>query len=260
MPTNLIINDGTSNDVLFPKGVALGLEEAKGYGSAGQSVPASLMKYSKSELEVLLKEREAEKRGLRELATLKGYKHKDQKNVSYCWVFSVVVMMELQRLVQNEPRVNLSPASAGAKITGFQNRGGWGEQACTYISEYGVCLTADWPDTAYNGRQYDTPENWGKAEAYKFGTWLNLRPRSMVEYANLIVQGYVCSLGFNWWGHQVTGTDAFIRDGIICPEILNQWYEGWGDDNYAILQGSKAAFDDGVSCLSATAGVHGGGV
>lgn len=171
----------------------------------------------------------------------------DQKSTSYCWVFGPTMCCMITRLRETGREYRLSPASAGAPIKNFQNRGGWGEEALNYFVKYGLNEQADWPETAID-RRYYTDENRRKAlahrvlEYYRIDTWLQM--------GSVILHGIPVSPGYNWWAHQVTG--VHVRRGDHALLIRNSWGRDWSDDGYGWLEGNKR-YPDGCVAITTMA-------
>ena len=63
---------------------------------------------------------------------------------------------------------------------------------------------------------------------------------------SLLLRGIPLAGGFNWWGHEVTLSDADWIDNEIAVIIRNSW-QGWGDFGFGVLQGSRMLADDLVA-------------
>lgn len=162
-----------------------------------------------------------------------------------CWIYGVVQAQEVMRLRMNQPMVRLSAASAGARIKGFRNVGGWGLEAIKHLGLHGVNEEGDWPNATIDSR-YDTPESRRKALDHRVTEWWELTPRSMHELASLLLMGIPAGVGYNWWSHEVMAADPLWLDGTLALRIRNQW-KGWGSNNFGVLQGSLMYPDDTVA-------------
>ena len=201
-----------------------------------------------SEFRARIQEREEQGASLSALIKAKRLDHKDQGSTNYCWINGPVHALEIRRLQQNQNRVTLSPASAGAKIKNFQNRGGWGLEGIQYLASKGCVPTEYWPANAID-RRFDTEANVQRALGYRVREWLECKPRNVQQMVSVSLRNYPGSGGYNWWSHQITIVEPVWLDGEVAMRIRNSW-KGWGDYGFGILRGSKMLPDDLVFCVS----------
>lgn len=256
-PDEPVIGDGYSGTASDPPvGQSKGLDitlRPRGdsvYGSLAQAFPPNLI-VPRSEWQARIQEREEKKQRLQDIADQAGLPCKDQNGTNYCWINAPVHCLELVRVRQNEPTVILSPASAGAQIKNFQNRGGWGKEGLEWIVDKGVAPISMWPANAIN-RKYLTPETTQESLKYRVTEWWEIKPRNLDELISALFLGPV-AVGLNWWEHEVTYYDPIWVDGTIACRIRNSWAMTWGDRGYGILQGSKMLADDAVMARVAMA-------
>lgn len=200
---------------------------------------------------------------------------KDQGRTNYCWINAPVHQIEIVRVVQGQPMVILSPASAGAPIKNFRNVGGWGTEGMRFLAEKGCCPVEKWPANAID-RRYYTEENRQLALQYRAEGWEELRPRSVPELFTCLLNRKPVGVGYNWWAHEVTAcavvilprslrpkrpfskephvVEAFeaLGDGKYALEIRNSWSMSWGDEGFGLLEGSRLIPDDAVVLQSTT--------
>lgn len=169
-------------------------------------------------------------------------KCKDQNGTNYCWVNAPTMAVELLRLVQNQPYVDLSPASAGGPIKNYRNVGGWGGEALERIVSHGVCASSIWPANGISSK-YNTQEATTNAALHKVTEWWELEPRNLDQLATCLFYRIPVPIGLNWWGHEVTAVSMDV-DGVW---ILNSWGMGYGSNGLAKLSFSKATPDDAVA-------------
>jgi hypothetical protein len=250
-----IINDSTPPDEYMDPtrgtGLDLSLKTADGYGATAKPFPQELL-IPMSEVQARVQERKELKIRHRDLATQGDLQCKDQGQTNYCWINAPTYCLEYVRLWQNQEKVYLSPASGGAPIKNFSNRGGWGLEALQWISDKGLVPVDKWPANAID-RRYYTEENRQLAMNYRSPEWVELEPRNMQQLFSLVLRGIPVAGGYNWWAHEVTNVDVDWVDGEAVPVIRNSWGMGWKDMGYAILQGSKMYADDQVAPLVALA-------
>lgn len=246
-PKPYIINDQTPDELLYPRGLSRGLDPGPGYGSAAgygiEEFPRDLL-IPEADWPGLIRDRKTSKSTLRDLAYRRGpVKIKDQDGLPYCWIFATTTAFEIARVVANEPHVPLSPASCGAKITGYRRRGGYGREAIEGIEKYGLVPSSLWPDVAVR-QSLDTAEARAEAARYRATEWWYLP--SWPAIVSAILRGFAASVGLNWWGHQVCYLDLSVIDGEVCPDFANSWGEQYGDRGFGTLQGRRKYPADGV--------------
>lgn len=254
---DLIINDSTPAEIHSPHECGRGLDlsgrpRGYAYGGIAEPFPDALL-IPESEWQARIEERKAKKRTRRDQIEAAKLPAKNQARLNYCWVFSPVHCVEILRLMQNQPMISLSPVSVGGPLTGFRNVGGYGPDALKFIAEHGVCPSSAWPDQALDPRYY-TPENKALAEKERVTEWWELEPGNLQQLISCLLRENTgpVSGGYDWWSHQVTLTDVDWRDGEPVIVIRNQW-QGWGNDNFAVLQGPRMMPADAVCPRVATA-------
>jgi len=180
-----------------------------------------------------------------------GLKVKNQETTNYCWVNSPVYCMELHRIKQGQRHVELSPASAAARIKKFRNVGGWGRDALEWLSENGCSPIEFWPANAIEKR-YDTAENRELCKDFVFDKWIELEPRNLEQVFSCLLRRIPVSVGLNFWGHQISyiwvNYDKKLKE--FQPIFANSWGEGWGTDGYGVLAGNKRYPDDCCAPIS----------
>lgn len=257
MTTTFIINDETSNDILHPKdrfkGLELSLRGPEGYGSSAMPFPSKWL-IPRSEWQARIQEQKERGTRLYDLIKRKKLSSLNQDRTNYCWMNAVIGSVEVTRLKQNQRIVRLSPASAAAQIKQYQNIGGWGLEAIQWLAKYGCNEVGDWPANAID-RKYATAANREKALAYRVQNWVALEPRNLDQLVSLLLADdpIPVPVGYLWWGHEVYATHVEWIDGEVAIGIRNSWSDEWGDFGFAVLQGNKRLFDDGVAPLSVAA-------
>lgn len=253
--TNFIIDDSTNNDLLFPKSRRRGLlldrpREGMAYEGAAEPFPSSLL-IPRSEWQARIEERKKRKITCRDRCKAAGLPPKDQGRTNYCWINAPTYCCEVMRVLQNQPLVILSPASAGAQIKGYRNVGGWGKEGVQWISEHGLVPVEKWPANAIS-RQYATADNIAIAKNYRIDRWIELDPNNLDHLISAVLRDHPVAIGLSWWSHEVSAVDADWVDGEGVVVIRNSWGQ-WGDDGYGTLRGRKALPDDAVSPASMVA-------
>lgn len=181
-----------------------------------------------------------------------GLKSLDQNGTNYCWCNAVVSAMRLARLFQNEPIIDLSPASVAAPIKGYRNNGGWGGEALDYIIKNGIAPQSDWPANAIN-RQYDNATSQASRQKFKVTEWWELQSGDFDMLFTLLLYQIPVAIGLNWWSHEVCAVDPLWVNGKPQVRIWNSWSDDWSDEGMGTLTESKATHDDAVAPAVATA-------
>ena len=194
----------------------------------------------------LIERKEREQSRLVDLCDYHGLTVLNQGRTNYCWINAPVHCLEIVRMVQGQNMVRLSPASVGTKIKNFQNRGGWGSEGLEYLVDHGCVPQEQWPPNAID-RKYDTSENDLLRDRYRVTEWYELQPKNFNQLATCLLYGMPVSVGYNWWGHQVTAMDLVQVRGGFGIIIDNSWGEGWENNGRGVLVESKATPDDAVS-------------
>ena len=195
-----------------------------------------------------IKEMEERKSRLSDIINAAGLPCKDQSTTSLCWANAPVHCVEIQRVVQNNSMVILSPASVASPITKFKNIGGWAEQAIEYLVENGATPVDLWPANAIN-KQYQTEEARIAALDYKISEWWELVPRNMNQLVSCLLRRIPVACGYNWQGHETVAIDAVWVNGEIGVRSRNSWSMNWpkpGAGGWYILQGTKMRADDAI--------------
>lgn len=181
-----------------------------------------------------------------------GLKSLDQNGTNYCWCNAVVSALRLLRLFQNEPVIDLSPASVAAPIKGYRNQGGWGGEALDYIIKNGIAPQSDWPANAIS-KQYDNATSQASRQKYKVTEWWELQSGDFDMLYTLLLLGVPVAIGLDWWSHEVCAVDPLWVDGKPAVRIWNSWNDSWSESGMGTLTEQKATPDDAVAPAVATA-------
>lgn len=218
---------------------------AEPYGSA---LPAyetlGLPDIDRSEYDDRIEEMEKTKSRLSDMYLRRGWPKPYQNGIPYCWIYAVASAMLLDRAKQNLPLLNLSPESAGARLTGFRSVGGWSSQGAKWVAEHGMNTYDEWPKHAAGiNRKYDTAENREKALDNKI-LFADLPARSFKALMNCLFARLPCPIGLNWWRHAICAADPVkLGKNAYGARILNSHGDG-----FLVLSESKATPDDAL-CL-----------
>lgn len=126
----------------------------------------------------------------------------NQGELLFCWVYSGVISLMLQREVMNLPYVELSPSSVGAPITGYRNVGGYIENALKGMMEGGVAPSSFVPVKTL--RAQDFKPGWRQEAAkYKVVQAADIPCDHEVQGSQLLLNRPM-PVGHNWWAHSIT--------------------------------------------------------
>lgn len=246
----IIIDDSTPDHVYQPPagystGLDLSLRTAAGYAGVAEPFPSSLL-VPRSEWQARIQEMKDTKSRLSDLILNANLPCKDQNGTNYCWINAPTHCVEIVRLVQNQPMVLLSPASAGGPIKGWSNVGGWGKEGVEFIQQYGLVPVDKWPANAIS-RSYNTEENRKLAMNYRITEWWELQPGNLDELMSCLFHRIPVAVGYSWWSHEVIAIEPEWMDGEICLRFRNSWGMNYGEKGFSILRGSKMLPNDAVA-------------
>lgn len=254
-PGEIFADDRANNDLFFNeehgRGLMLELKGPEGYGSAAKPFPKEWL-IPPSEYQARIQE--IEERGLRlsERMLNADLPCKYQERTNYCWINAPTHCIEVLRTCQNQERVILSPASAGAPIKGFRNQGGWGLEGIQFIGENGLVPVEFWPANAID-RRYYTDENKALALHYRQTEWYELINEQECVSFHLRFLGTTSACGYAWWKHETTRYEPIWLDGELAWRDRNSWGMNYGHKGFFILRGRKKRFDDCVAPVTAIA-------
>lgn len=187
----------------------------------------------------------------RQLKAAAGIKSLHQGQTNYCWINAAVHCLHYLQARTGAGYQPLSPASAGARIKGFENVGGWSTQGVAFMREHGVNLQAEWPANAIDKR-YLTAANIDAAKSNIVVEWFDFpaqnvdREQRAVYLATALLNGYAVACGFNWWRHATTAVDLDFVNGQFVWLHDNS---GAGRDanGETILSYAKGIYDDATA-------------
>lgn len=229
-----------------------------GYSMA--AAPTGILLFPDSEDEARAKFQEDNKSSLQHLRMIgdngKMIKSLNQKQLNYCWNYSLTTAALLLDAKTGIPPRKLSSCSVGAPMVGGRNEGGWGALALERARDVGWNLMEDWPEQSRN-LALDNPANRAKAAANKVtADWCDIQSpvydRNMTER-----QVTACLLGDSpmpvvcdlmWWGHAITAIRQLrIEAGRWGRVFWNTWGDEYEDHGMVILSGSKMVPDNAVA-------------
>lgn len=227
--------------------------------------PDAVKLIPRSEWQDRIKERKARGIGLRALHKREGWKNLDQNGHGYCWAYSTGHAIMLKRTADNQPYVRLNPHATAAIIKRGRDEGGWCGLSAEWAVNTGYAIEGtepgEWPLHSRN-LKFDTPELRAAMALHKISEpFLDLQlpayDRNMDEdrIVSCLLQNIPVPADFQWWGHSVCLGDLdWGNDGLIY-ELLNSW-QGWGDDGWGQIVGSKRQTMGAFGCAVVTASVN----
>src|SRR5579864_500473 len=223
---------------------------AKPVGSLAFAPAFNLPLIPRSEWSDRIKEMEGTQTRISDMVLQAGIPSKNQQQTNYCWCNAVVTAMETLHCVAGDPYENLSPASAAAQITGFQNVGGNGIDAVEFIAQRGLNNVHEWPANAIS-RQYATAANAQSAAKRKLLQWydLNVGSRQIFdEIMTCLFYRMPVPVGLGWWHHEVCLCDPVeTSPGQFGTRFRNSWGDGYGSNGFAVLNESKSIPNDATA-------------
>lgn len=250
----LVIDDSTSNDVLFPADKGRGHDPAQVV--RGMFAPPSEMKLiPRSEWSARIKEQERLKSRISDILLAAGVPSLDQSQSNYCWGHSVVGAVQAQRALANQPYVPLSAYAVCSTIMNGANRGGWCGLSAQFARERGIPSQASWPQGSFRGT-FDA----ANAALHKVTEdWTDLAAGHVAEQnltfdqlATCLLTNTPCATDWNWWSHSVLACDLVeVEPGSFGVRIRNSWGDSWEQKGFAVLRGQKA-IPDGALAIRVT--------
>ncbi len=266
----LIIDDTTSNDILFPKidGERMGtgydpqqakpMEGARSMQDLFGDEPGQIKVIPASEYDARIDELEKRKATLSDIRAVAAngslMPTLDQGTEGFCWAYSVVRLMMYLRALMNKKYKRLSAHAVGCKIKNFVNEGGWCGLSGRFVQLNGCPSVEMWPEKSMN-RKYDTQETWDEAKlSLVTGAWFDSRKSDWdqdltdAQINTLLLMGIPVAADFNWWGHSVCLKRLVrVERGVYGKNGDNSWTDGWGDRGEFTLTGSRAKADGAMA-------------
>lgn len=228
-------------------------------GSLKFAAPPTFDLYPRNELASRSKDLIQSGSTLRDYATRAGIKSYDQANTNYCHANSPALAIRLNRVVQGERDVVLSPGSIGGPVTGYRNEGAVIEDDLRQIVEFGAA-TIDFVPANQISKGGWKPGAVENAALHKVTHWWDLGNKDsqmFLRCATLLLQGIPVCVGYNWWSHAVTLTALVeISPGKFGFEFRNSWGASYGEDGYGILAEGKGTPDSAYAPRQATASIN----
>ena len=177
----------------------------------------------------------------------------NQGQSSYCWAFSSVAGLMMQREVEARPFRRLSPSSVAAPIVGYSDRGYYIESALEGMRTQGVASEDFVP--MLTTRASDFKGGWREDAARNRVSIAKSIPRSHQIQGSQLLAGYPLVAALDWWGHAVLflavldrypsrPASDYTRYAIL---FLNSWGTTWGQGGLGVLEYSQQIADRSYS-------------
>jgi hypothetical protein len=240
-------NDSLLESVQLGRGLIPRDFEAVPHGSMAFAPAFDQPNIPRSQWPSMIRAMEASQSRLSDVVRGAGLASLHQGSTNYCWANAPVNCVRVIRAMNNQPPVDLSPASVAAPIKHYQNLGGFGPEALKFIVTNGIAETSFWPANAID-RRFDTPEMRANALRHKVSEWYDLLPRNFDQLATCLLMGFPVAVGYDWWRHEVTALDLVeVTPGKFGVRIWNSWGDTWSEQGMAVLVEQQGTPDDAVA-------------
>lgn len=179
----------------------------------------------------------------------------NQGKLSYCWAFSSVFALMLEREKEGLPYEHLSPSSVAGPVTNYVNKGWYIEDALKQMIDVGASTVEFVPETTCRAADFKT--GWKEsASLNKVEMWQDIGNNPQAQISKLLAKDpLVCC--FNWWSHAVAEIrviDAHTNLPANNPlrykrGLCQQWGPSYGVNGYFELDGQKGIADGSYAIL-----------
>ena len=156
-----------------------------------------------------------------------GMKAQDQNGLNYCWAYASVRTVEIRRLLEGLPLLELSPESVGGPCTNWKNVGGYASEAFEQMEHAGIC-----EQTYLNAPHSLKPSLWkanwtANAVTHETIDWYEIGT-SYDEVVTCALKDCPVSIGLDWWGHEIAVVGVVIGPtGEVLLLCMNSWGVDW---------------------------------
>lgn len=222
------------------------------FGTLGYAAPFSIPVIDRSEWADRIEADERNQTRIQDLVEYKKIPAQHQGNTRYCWINNVVRCVELLRLSQGQPYVQLSPASCAGPITGYRNQGGYSHRGVEYVVKNGIVPASIWPANAIDKR-YDTAQAREQRQLYQVDDWTELSPRNFSQLMTLLLLKIPVATSHNWMRHAVTAVAPLVTGRNQFAVLFHNSGYGRDRNGYTVLSESKATPDAAIAPTVVTA-------
>jgi hypothetical protein len=201
----------------------------------------------------LIAKKDEEKSWLEDICRAASLKVKDQNGRSLCHGYAVAHVMEVQRLVQAHPYVELSAESITGQMNGFRDAGGMPDDDMAVAVEYGAC-PASMMDKPWSLSPNRWNPNW-KTERlnYRVSEWIDLElggSKTFDAQCTAAFLGIPFAMGVAWWSHAFASGFRVVLLGKnrYALRCRNNWGADYGDDGYMDLEEGRGTAN--LDCIA----------
>jgi hypothetical protein len=172
----------------------------------------------------------------------------DQNGKGYCWAHGPTSAVTLVRAINNQPYVPFSAYMVACLIKNYQDQGGFGGEALSFIAKNGIASSAFWPLQSMS-RSNDTPAMRGNAALNKCESWWDLssdKTTARAQLATLLLLNVPVVVDYDWWSHCVCAV-RLVKRSPFTITIWNSWGDSWSANGMGNLVESKAVPDSAVA-------------
>lgn len=173
----------------------------------------------------------------------------DQNPLLWCWGYSSVGGVLVEREQMGLPYVPLSPSSVAGPVVNFANHGYYIESALQQMITVGVAPIEYVPETTNDASQFKL--GWREAaSSYRVKDWVDVGTNAQMQLTMLLTMRALVAAR-NWWGHAMLDLQALDRNPKLPAnnplrygrKFLNSWGRSWGDKGIGVLEGQRAIAD-----------------
>ena len=182
----------------------------------------------------------------------------NQSSLSYCWAFSSVEALMMERELMGLPFLRLSPSSVAAPLVNYQNTGFYIERALEQMINVGAATEDYVPQTTTNREDFRI--GWKESAACnKVTDWIDVGRDARRQITKLIRCRPLVA-AHNWWAHAIMhlrvrdlGSKYAVDDINRYPrDFLQSWGPGQGDGGVCTLQGQRSIADNSYAIKQAS--------
>jgi C1A family cysteine protease len=265
MGTELIIDDNTQGEIVFPGSYGRGYVERdfRKFPASMFEPPSEMPIIDEAEWDERIRDKVATQSQLSDILKREKIPSLDQGQNGYCWAHSSTGCVIAARAKAHLPYVPLSATGLASIIKNGRDEGGWCGESAEKIRSDGI------PSTTFFPQDWRERQNWKKyyTAEMKANALLHRSTEEWIDIAkpiydqNLLWKQLItcllnnnpCAVDFNWWSHSVLAVDAVDHDTIRCR---NSWSDSYGELGFFLLRGNRARPDGAICIRSVTASVN----
>lgn len=187
--------------------------------------------------------------------TAAGVQAKDQNGLNYCWCYGSTRAVEIRRLLEGCPHIDLAPESVGGPCTGWRNVGGYAGEAFTQVQNAGICEES-YLDAPCSLHYRNWKAGWqDNAKTHEAVDWYNIDGEGggsiFEQTVTCLLQDSPVAAALGWWRHLICFlAPVLLPDNTVGVLFQNSWGVDWptkGANGLAILTEGRATPDGAAS-------------